>query len=140
MAQIVPTFDLMSICSGNINSEVWVDITACAPDINSPIPSGIQLMMGYAICIANDKALKFEIRPNLPTKSAGTLADTQLRGYASISAAGESKEIDLTYGGDILSLAPVSAPSTGVEKLWLRITSGTNSSATWEFMMFYSKY
>lgn len=140
MAQIVPPYELVSICSGNVNSETWVDITSFGPDVNSPIPSGIQLMLGYAICIANDKPLKFEIRPNLPTKSAGTLADTQLRGYASISSAGESKEIDLNYFGNILTLAPVSAPSTGVEKLWLRITSGTNAAATWEFMLFYSKY
>jgi hypothetical protein len=140
MAQIVPRFELSS--SGSVTfsgTETWVDLTSFAPDINSPIPSGKQIWIAYVTCIAQDKAGTFELRPNLPTKSAGNITDTQLRGFTTV-ASGTSEELDVYYGGATMSLAPVTAVSTGVEKLWLRIRSGSNSSGSFDFIMYYTIY
>lgn len=139
MANIIPVFDLAFMGSGSLNSEIWIDLSAANPNPNSPIPSGSQLWLGYATFISNDKSLVFELRPNLPTKSAGNVTDTQLRGFASI-AIGESKDVDLFYYGNILTLAPVTAVSTGVEKLWLRVRSGNNSIGTFDYIVYYSLY
>lgn len=139
MANIIPVFDLAFMGSGSLNSEIWIDLSASNPNPNSPIPSGSQLWLGYATFISNDKSLVFELRPNLPTKSAGNITDTQLRGFASI-ATGESKDVDLFYYGNILTLAPVTAVSTGVEKLWLHVRSGNNSVGTFDYIVYYSLY
>ena len=140
MAQIIPTFELS--CVGSFTgsgTDNWIDIASFAPNVNSPIPSGKQIWIAYVTCISQDKSATFELRPNLPTKSAGNTADTQLRGFASVPA-GESRDLDVYYGGAITSLAPVSATSTGVEKLWLRIKSGSNSTGTFDFILYYTLY
>jgi hypothetical protein len=140
MAEIIPAFELSS--SGSITvsgTDNWVDILSYLPNQNSPIPNGKQIWIGYVVCISPDKTSTFELRPNLPTKSAGTTVDTQLRGMVTV-ATGESRELDVYYGGAILSLAPVTAASTGVEKLWVRVKSGSASSATYEFIIYYTLY
>jgi hypothetical protein len=138
--EIKPVFDLIS--SGSLTAagtDNWVDLCSFAPNTNSPIPSGKRLYIGYVTCISQDKNATFELRPNLPTKSAANTTDTQLRGFVSV-ATGESKDLDLYYAGAIASFAPVTADSTGVEKLWLRIKSGSSSSATYEFIFYYALY
>ena len=139
MAQLMPTFELAFMGSGNVNSEAWVDVTAAQPNPNSPIPSGRRVWLGYASLISDDKTLTFEIRPNLPTKSAGNTIDTQLRATVSVPA-GESREIDMHYGGNVATLAPVSADSTGVEKVWLRVRSGSSSTGAYSYIIYYTLY
>jgi len=138
MALIIPTFEL--IHPGGLTAsgtEHWVDLLSGSG--NSPIPSGKQIWMAYITCISQDKNATFELRPNLPTKSAGNTTDTQLRGFASVPS-GESRDLDVYYGGAIQSLIPVGAQSTGVEKLWLRIKSGSASAATYEWITYYTLY
>jgi hypothetical protein len=138
MAQQLPIFELSSI--GSVTSsgtEIWVDILSYGPNSNSPIPSGKQIWIAYVTCISQDKNATFELRPNLLTKNLGNTTDTQLRGFASVPS-GESRDLDVYYGGAINSLAPVTNPSTGTEKLWLRIKSGSNSAATFEFIIYYT--
>ena len=140
MADIIPRFELS--CVGSITSastDIWVDLASYGPNINSPIPNGKQIWVAYLTCISQDKNATFELRPNLPTKSAGNTTDTQLRGFASVPS-GESSELDVYYGGAITCLTPIGALSTGVEKVWLRIKSGSNSSATYEFILYYTLY
>ena len=140
MAQNIPVFELS--CVGTLTAsgtDNWVDLTSFAPNANTPIPSGKQIWIAYVTCISQDKNATFELRPNLPTKSAANTTDTQLRGFASVPA-GESRDLDVYYGGAITSLAPVTAQSTGVEKLWLRIKSGSAASATYEFILYYTLY
>ena len=140
MAEIIPIFD--KVCLGSLTAsgtDNWLDLTNYAPDNNSPIPSGKRIWIGYVTCISADKTATFELRPNLATKSAGNTTDTQLRGFASVPQ-GESRDLDMYYGGAITTLAPVTANSTGVEKLWLRIKSGSSSAATYEFILYYSLY
>lgn len=138
MAAIVPIFDLMSSNEGTLTSEIWVDCLAFG-DNNSPIPSGEQVWLGHATWIAEDKNLIFELRPNLPGKSLGTLAETQLRSYDQV-VGGESKDVDLNFYGNIATFAPVAGASTGVEKLWLRIRSGSGSLGAYDYLIFYSLY
>lgn len=137
---LIPVFDL--VCSGSLSAsgtDNWVDLTSYAPNANSPIPSGKRIWIGYVTCISQDKNATFELRPNLPGQSSSGTGTTQLRGFASVPA-GESRDLDVYYGGAITTLAPVSADSTGVEKLWLRIKSGSSSAATYEFILYYSLY
>lgn len=140
MAELIPTFEALSLgaitFSGN---ETWIDLTSYGPSANSPIPSGKQIWIGFLTCISQDKGATFELRPNLPGQSTGTTGTTQLRGFVQVPS-GESRDLDLYYNGAIVSLAPVGVASTGVEKLWLRIKSITSSSATYEFLLYYSLY
>lgn len=134
------TFNLTSAGSLTASgTDNWVDILSNGPNTNSPIPNGSQIRIGYITCISQDKTASFELRPNTPGNSTGTVGTTQLRGFVSVPT-GESRDLDVYYGNAILSLAPVTAVSTGVEKLWLRIKSGSASSATYEFIIYYSLY
>lgn len=140
MAQIVPVFELT--CAGTVTvsgTDNWVDLTSFGPNANSPIPNGKQIWIAYITCISQDKSATFELRPNLHTKSLANITETQLRGFAAVPT-GESRDLDVYYNGAIQSLAPVSATSTGVEKLWLRIKSGSASTATFEFILYYTLY
>ena len=138
MAQIIPIFEKAFIASGTTSTkDDWYDLSSYGPDANSPIPSGKQLWLGFATFISNDKNLTFELRPNLAAESLGTVAKTQLRTFASVPN-GESRDVDMYQGGAIATLAPVTAVSTGVEKLWLRVRSGTNTVATFDVLLFYT--
>lgn len=139
MAEIFPTFDKVFSGTGSVQQELWVDLSASDPDPNSPIPNGIQLWLGYASLVAIDKDLTFEIRPNLPTKSLGTVAETQLRSFTAVPK-GDSKDVDLYYYGNISTLAPVGVTSTGVEKLWLRVRSGSGVVGDFDYFVYYSTY
>lgn len=138
MANILPVFDLVSLGSGTVTTETWINLTSYGPDINSPIPSGKQLWLGYMTLISQDKPLKFQIRPNLPTKALGTDAETQLRSFFSVGKE-DSKDIDLNYYGNLTTLAPVSATSTGVEKLWMKVT-GNGVIGSFDFILYYTLY
>lgn len=134
MAGLQPTFDLTFIGGGTYSggTDQWTDLS-------DAIPSGKQLWLGYATLISDDKTLTFELRPNLIGQSTGTVGNTVLRGFASVLA-GDSTDLDLFYYGNIITLAPVTAQSTGVEKLWLRIKSGSASSGTWSYIIYYTLY
>ena len=133
MASIIPVFEQQFQASGLTSTkDDWVAIS-------NAIPTGTQLWLGFGTFISEDKSLIFEIRANLPTKNAGNSTDTQLRGFTSVPT-GESKDVDFYLGGAIQWLAPVSAQSTGVEKLWLRIRSGTMTVGVWDYIIYYTSY
>jgi hypothetical protein len=144
MASIIPKFDLVAngalTASGTDN---WVDLTLLLYNAgllpSAVIPSGKQLLIGYITCISQDKNATFELRPNKLTKSASNTTDTDLRGFQSV-VAGTSEDLDVYYGGAIVSLSPVDGVSTGVEKLWLRCKSGSSSAATYEYIVYCTLY
>lgn len=136
MPSIVATYDKLCAASGSVTNEIWVDLSSYGPDALSPITSGKQMWLGFLTCISYGKALTFELRPNLPTKSAGNTTDTALRALLQVPT-DESRQEDLNFNGLIQTLAP-SDPSTGVEKLWLRVRSNNNSAASWEALLFYT--
>lgn len=144
MAQQIPKFDIN--VHGNLSAsgtDNWVDLTSLLYSAgiipSAVIPSGNQIWIAYITCISQDKNATFELRPNKTTKSAGTTGDTDLRGFASVPS-GDSKDLDVYYNGAILTLAPVGVVSTGVEKLWLRIKSGSASAATYEYILYCTLY
>ena len=140
MASITPIFDKAFMGSGTtVTKDDWWDLSSYAPDPNSPIPSGKQLWLGFATFISYDKTMSFEVRPNLLGQSTGTTGATQLRAFSSMPA-GESRDLDLYLSGTVLTLAPVSAQSTGVEKLWLRTRSTSAAAGVFDFIMFYALY
>lgn len=130
MADLQPVFDQDT--SGKITSngtEKWVDLGL--------IPNGKQMLLGFATFCAEDKNYQFEIRCNRPTKSAGTIADTDMLDISG-AAAGGSVDRDLYYGGLINTLAPQDQVSTGVEHWWLRVTSQGSSSGTFDYIIRYA--
>lgn len=140
MANITPIFELSFMGSGLTSTkDDWYDIGLSQPNPSSPVPSGKQIWLGYSTFISEDKNLIFEVRSNLTGNSTGTLANTQLVGFASVSAA-DSKDMDFYLYGNIITLFPVSATSTGVEKLWLRVRSGTQTVAAFDYILRYTLY
>ena len=140
MAYLIPKFDL--VASGTVtfsSTESWVDLTAllfAAGLIPSAvIPSGSQIWTAYITCISETKDASFELRPNKITKSAGNTTDTDLRGFTFVQN-GSSQDLDVYYGGALVSLAPVGVVSTGVEKLWLRIRCGSSSAGTYDYIIY----
>lgn len=131
MASLIPIFESSFSGTGSVNAEAWVDISGI-------IPSGKQIWLGYATFISNDKTLTFEVRPNLPSQSTSGIANTQLRSFVNVPS-GESRDVDFYYYGNINTFAP-SAPSTGVEKLWLRVKSGSSSLGTFDYIIYYTLY
>jgi len=137
MPTIVATFDKLCAGGGTVTNETWIDLSSLGPDSYSPIPAGKQMWLGFITCIAYGKSLTFEVRPNNPGQSAGNLASTTLRSFVATSD-GQSGIDDMNYNGLIQTLVP-SEPSTGVEKLWLRVRSSNNSAGSWEVLLYYTQ-
>lgn len=139
MANLIPLFDKIIIASGVTSTkDDWFDLGSYGPDTITPITSGKQLYLGLATYTAEDKSLTFELRPNLVTKSASNTTDTQLRRSTTLNSAPDSKDDDMFFGGEITTLAPTAYVSTGVEKLWVRIKSGTNTVGAWDIILYYT--
>ena len=132
MASITPLFDLQINNQGTTSTkDDWYAITT--------VTSGQQLWLGYATFISEDKNLTFELRANKATKSTGTTADTDLISFQSVQSA-DSKDTDMYLSGNITQYCPQSTVSTGVEKLWLRVRSGTNTAALFDYIIRYTLY
>ena len=126
MASQQPIFDTVISGSGTVNSEVWVDLGL--------ITTGLQLLLGYATYIAEDKTLQFETRSNLATKSAATVVDTQLLDWTSVPS-GSGVDRDFYQFGYVNTPTVV---GTGTEHLWLRIKSNSSSSGAWDYILRYT--
>jgi hypothetical protein len=133
VASIQPVFDLtiQASAQATLTKDDWYDLGV--------ITSGKQIWLGFATFISEDKSLIFELRANKATKSAGNATDTDLVSFSSVPQA-DSKDVDMYLDGYITTLAPVSTASTGVEKLWLRVRSGSLSTALFNYIIRYSLY
>jgi len=136
VAELIPSFDQVAYGSGTVTSETWIDLLAGTA--HTPIPAGKQILIGYITLISQDKPLKFQLKPNLPTKSLGNDGDTQLRSFSSVPKE-DSKDLDLNFYGEIVTLAPVTAVSTGVEKLWMKVT-GNGAIGAFDYIIYYTLY
>lgn len=141
MASIQPTFELTLIGSANTaTKDDWYNIGALSSiPANSPIPSGAQLWLGYCLVGSQDKSLVYEIRANKSGQAAGTVAATDTLAYVASDPTSGSVTADLYQHGNIQTLAPLQV-STGVEKLWLRVMSGTNTVASFQWFLYYTSY
>ena len=121
-----PLFDLLASGTGSVGTETWVAITT--------ITSGKQIWLGYATLGAVDKNLQFEIRYNNTGQSTGTTGNTTLIDFSGTST-GTSVDRDFYWYG---ALQTTSGTSTGVEKLWLRVTGQGATSAGFEYIIRYT--
>lgn len=130
MADITALFDL-KIANNHLTStkDDWFEIMT--------IPNNKQVFLGWMTCIAWDKNLTFEIRSNLPTKSAASVAETELLGFGAATS-GDSNDIDCYLNGQIVMLAPSTQKSTGVEKLWLRVRSVSVAASNLDYLLYYT--
>jgi hypothetical protein len=126
MAQQQPIFELTLSGSLSGNLEVWVDLGV--------IPTGKQIFLGYATYISEDKTAQFETRTNNTGQSTGTTVNTALLDWTSMPA-GTGVDRDFYQGGNINVLSVV---GTGVEHMWLRIKSGSNSSGAYDYIIRYT--
>ena len=141
MASIVTTFEKRLNGSANSASkDVWYDIgTLSEYPGDSPIQSGHRLILGYLDLSSQDKALNYELRVNNPGESLGTTAKTSVVSFAATDPTTGTVRSDLYQYGNIQSVAPVSVLATGTEKLWLRVMSGSNVVATFNWFLYYTK-
>lgn len=124
-------FDKYDISGNNTSSakEAWYDLCT--------IPSGKKLWIGFGSFFPWDKTMTFELRGNKPGQSVGTLAATDR-----IDVAGAPTQnpalMDVFKNGNVAQkTAPMSALSTGVEKLWLRVVSNTNAAGAFDYQLDY---
>jgi len=127
MADVQPIFDKVITGSGNLATELWVDLGA--------IPTGKKIFYGYATLVAEDKACQFELRANYSGKSAGTVADTDLFDWCSANN-GDSNDRDLYWFGNIALLSVV---GTGTEHWWIHIKS-KGAAGIIDYIIRYQEY
>ncbi len=132
MSTITPIFELSLIGSGTTaTKDDWYDLSGA-------IASNSQFWTGFATFISWDKSLTFELRSNNSGQSTGTVGTTQLKAFTSVGQS-DSKDVDLYLSGNIITLVPV-VPSTGVEKLWLRVRGSSNTISTFDYILHYTSY
>lgn len=107
-------------------SEQWINLGV--------IPSGQRFWFGSAVYTSTDKAITFELRTNLITKSASTIADTALLGATAVSTRTQTTQADYYKNG---SLHITSVIGTGVEHAWLRLISKSSTATSYLFTINY---
>ena len=126
MSDLQPVFDIVISGTGTVQTETWVDL--------GTIPNGKKIWLGFATYGAVDKNLQFETRHNNSGLSTGTIANTTLVDYCG-QQSGASVDRDFYWYG---ALATLTIPSTGVEKLWLRVTGQGNVQSAFEYIIRYA--
>lgn len=130
-------FERQLLGSGNTaTKDDWYDIGALSsPAQDSPIPSGKTIWLGFSYLYSPDKAMEFELRTNNSGVSTGTLINTALLARGASDPGAGSNAIDSFQNGFINIKSTL---STGVEKVWLRVTSGNNIVASFTWQIFYT--
>jgi hypothetical protein len=133
-------FDLKLFGSANTaTKDDWYDIGALSViPAHSPIPAGKQLRVGFLNLGSQDKGLDWELRANTSGQSTGTVGNTVLLASTATDPSAGSKWEDLFQNGAISPTVAPLAASTGVEKLWLRVQSGSNTVAAFDWFIYYS--
>ena len=133
----MPFFERQLLGSGNTASkDDWYDLgTLNSPSQDSPIPTGKKIWLGFSFLYSPDKAMEFELRCNKTGLSTGTVANTDLMARGASDPGAGSNVIDSYQNGYISVL---STTGSGVEKFWLRVTSGTNTIAAFTWQIFYT--
>lgn len=123
--------------ANTVSKDDWYDIGALSTvPQDSPIPTGKRLWLGFAFLYSADKSMEFELRSNKAGQTTGTVANTDLVARGASDPGAGSNAIDLYQGGAIQVDTIVGSASN--EKLWLRVTSGTNTVAAFSWLIFYT--
>lgn len=119
-------FDLILQGSALMTNELWVDLGI--------IPNNSQIMLGYATYTPDGKTITFELRSNLLGYSTSTTGTTKLHDRVTVK---DLSVIDRDYyqNGRLQTLT---VSSTGIEKLWIRLTSKSNASADAYWWIYYT--
>lgn len=112
------------LTSGSLD---WIDLGV--------IPSGKKVWFGLGQYTSPDKAITFELRTNLVTKSAGTDADTLL--LASCIASTRSGVVKSDYYKSN-TLHIVSTLGSGIEHWWLKLKSKSGTQANYLYSINYT--
>ena len=119
-------FDLILQGSQTWTTENWVDLGV--------IPNGTKVMLGYADFTPDGKTTTFDLRSNTAGNSTGTTGTTTLHDRITVRD-GVIASRDYYKNGRVQTLT---VQSTGVEKLWLRLTSKSNNSADAYYWIYYT--
>lgn len=120
------TFDTVLQGIQSFTTETWIDL--------GTIPSGSKAWFGYADYMPDGKTTIFELRTNTAGNSTGTVGTTTLLGRASLRD-GVTGSADYYRNG---RLSTKSVQSTGVEKIWLRLTSKSAAAAEAYWWIYYT--
>jgi hypothetical protein len=118
-------FNLTIKSSASVGTDLWIDLGL--------IPSGYDYRIGSWTVTAIGKAMTFELRTNMLTKSVGTLATTTTLALVSARA-------DRSVTGDLYkrgTLQTKTVVSTGVEHWWIRVTSKSGTTQTMMYQVSY---
>jgi hypothetical protein len=119
-------FDTISQGIQAFTTEQWIDL--------GTIPSGSKAWFGYGDYMPDGKTTTVELRTNISGQSTGTTGNTTLLGRVTARDA-------VTVSADYYKngrLSTKSVQSTGVEKIWLRITSKSNAAAEIYWWIYYT--
>lgn len=119
-------FDQIFQGQATMTSELWVDLGL--------IPNGSQFMFGYGTYTPDGKTITFDLRSNTTGNSTGTTGTTTLLGRATVRDLNESNKDYYANG----RLQTVTVVSTGVEHVWLRLTSKSGNSADAYWWIYYT--
>lgn len=114
----------------------WYDLGGLLAQ-DSPIPADKRLWLGFLV-FDGGKKMDFELRSNTAGLSAGTVGATVLVVNGTTDPASQSAILDYHQAGNILVVAPTTFNSSGVEKLWLRVTSTTATIEPWRIYLWYT--
>ena len=119
-------FNLIIQGTTSMTNELWVDLGV--------IPTGTQIMLGYATYTPDGKTITFDLRSNTAGNSTGTTGTTTLHDRVTVRDLNNTNR-DYYQNGRLLT---ITVNSTGVEKLWLRLTSKSNASADSYWWIYYT--
>jgi hypothetical protein len=122
----VSLFSTTATGSGSVGTSAWIDL--------GTIPTGHKIWLGSSSYTVIDKATSFSIRTNTTGKSSSTLADTTSLDLVSAKT-GVTVTRDFYRKG---RLHIVSTLGTGVEKLWLYITSKSGTTGSYLYSIYYT--
>ena len=108
------------------SSPVWIELGV--------IPSGTKIMFGYGDYTPDGKNITFDLRSNISGQSTGTDANTTLHGRITVKD-GNNGSADYYRNGRVSTLT---VQSTGIEKVWMKVSSKTNGSADAYWWIYYT--
>lgn len=112
--------------SGTVGTSFYADLGI--------IPAGFKIWFGTLQASGPDKALTWEVRTNLATKSLGVDSETLLLATISSTTRGTAT-LDMYKSG---TLHIVSVLGSGTEHFWLKIKSKSSTSGSYLYSIYYT--
>jgi hypothetical protein len=120
-------FDLNTSGSGTVGTSIYVALDS--------IPSGFRDWLGFARFTAYSKQMTFNLRGNITGQSVGTDGATVSINSNSVKS-GTTVSVDLYQKGRLHKVTPY---STGIEKLWLKVSAKSLTAAVFEYSVDFTR-